>query len=123
MKSSNFAVSLVKYSLIDLVRHLLFWPLWWYSGGLWHTCKSTTRRIGYTWSSLALSVWLKNIFRPMYGQYDLASRLISFLMRFVQIVFRLLIMAAVTAMFAGLFLVYLVLPPLTVWLLIKNYYG
>ncbi len=42
--------------------------------------------------SLALFVWVKNIFRPMYAQTDLAGRLISFFIRLAQIIFRSFIM-------------------------------
>ncbi len=36
-------------------------------------------------------VWLKNLFVPMYGQKDAASFIISFVIRLIQIVFRLAI--------------------------------
>jgi hypothetical protein len=38
--------------------------------------------------ALALLVWIRNIFRPMYAQYDFAGILISFFIRLVQIIFR-----------------------------------
>ncbi len=116
----GFAVSFVKYSVIGLIKHFLYWPLWWYSGGLFSALKGTGRRIVNTWKGLGLGVWLNNIFRPMYGQYDFASRLISFFMRLVQIIFRMVIMVVLTIFFIILFLFYLVLPPLTVWMLITR---
>jgi len=120
MKSNSFAVSLVKYSIIGTIKHFVFWPLWWYSNGLFYALKSTGRRIRNTWKSLALGIWLQNIFRPMYGQYDIASRIISFFMRFVQIIFRLIIMIFLTVIFVALFIFYIALPPATVWLIIKQ---
>ncbi|PIX12175.1 hypothetical protein COZ73_00770, partial [Candidatus Falkowbacteria bacterium CG_4_8_14_3_um_filter_36_11] len=38
--------------------------------------------------SLALLIWIKNIGRPMYGQYDWQGRIISFFMRLIQIIIR-----------------------------------
>lgn len=38
--------------------------------------------------SLGILIWIKNIFRPMYGQTDWQGRLISLFVRIVQIIFR-----------------------------------
>lgn len=38
--------------------------------------------------SLGVLIWIKNIFRPMYGQTDWQGRLISLFIRIVQIIFR-----------------------------------
>lgn len=42
---------------------------------------------GYS-RTLAIRVWIKNIFVPMFGMHDWQSRLISFFMRVVQIIGR-----------------------------------
>lgn len=67
---------------------IIYFPFWWYSigfiralGSLWHFLKEKQEE-------LALFVWIKNIFRPMYGQHDITGRLVSFFMRLVQIIFR-----------------------------------
>ena len=121
MKSESFAISFVKYSIVGFFKHLLYWPLWWYSGGLFIALKGTMRWIINTWHGLALGIWLANIFRPMYGQYDVPSRIISFIMRVIQIIFRFIIMIILTAVFITLFIIYLILPPLSIWMLIKQY--
>jgi hypothetical protein len=46
------------------------------------------RGLRYRWQSAGLSVWLANFFVPMYGQHDLAGRLVSVVMRFVVLVGR-----------------------------------
>lgn len=104
---------------LKLIKHILFWPLWWYSSGLLVILKATGQRIYAAWKNLALDIWLKNIMRPMYGQYDTASRIISFIMRCFQIIFRFfifLIMAAVIALFP---VIYLAAPVLAIWQLFK----
>lgn len=67
---------------------IVYFPFWWYGVGFLETLK----KLGRFWlgqeQALGFSVWLKNIFVPMYGQADLAGRLISFFIRFVQIIFR-----------------------------------
>ena len=59
---------------------------------------------------LALGVWIKNIFVPMFGQRDWQSRLISVFMRIVNIVGRSIALFFWTLIVIFLVGVYLVLP-------------
>ena len=74
--------------LTELIRDVLYFPLWWYGRGLISLVKSVLNFLNDKQKSLALYVWIKNIFRPMYAQYDWQGMLISFFMRLVQIIFR-----------------------------------
>jgi hypothetical protein len=74
--------------IVQLIGEILYFPLWWYSVGfirlvslLKNFLRGRAKRIGF-------GVWVKNIFVPMYGQRDIGSRLISFVMRSIQIVVR-----------------------------------
>jgi hypothetical protein len=74
--------------VFQILGQVLYFPIWWYSTGflrqvmgIWNFWRQRERTLG-------LSVWIKNIFVPMYGQRDIASRIISFIIRLVQIVFR-----------------------------------
>jgi len=78
--------------LTELVWDILYFPLWWYGRGLVNLIKVIKNFLIDKQKSLALLVWVKNIFRPMYAQYDLAGILISFFMRLVQIIFRSMVM-------------------------------
>ena len=84
-KTSNLTLGNV---LLDVVVDIIFFPIWWYSFGLIKTTKRLASFVSDREKSLAFFVWLKNIFVPMYGQRDLPGRLISFFMRFFQIIFR-----------------------------------
>ncbi len=87
--------SFVFYSIqiiIELIRDVIYFPLWWYGRGLLDLLISMGHFLSDKEKSLALLVWVKNIFRPMYAQYDFAGMLISFLVRLVQIIVRSLIM-------------------------------
>jgi len=120
MEAKNPALIKIGETVLALVKHLLYWPLWWYSSGFLNTLRGTGRRIVGTWKSLALGIWLANIFRPMYGQYDFASRIISFFMRLVQVIFRMIIMVIMTVLILLIPIIYLALPVVTVWQLIIN---
>ncbi|MBI2552719.1 hypothetical protein HYW17_05470 [Candidatus Uhrbacteria bacterium] len=70
------------------VVDFLYTPIWWYSRGLWKQLKGVAGSFVARQDALAIDVWLKNLFVPMYGQYDIVGRLISFFMRLAQIVGR-----------------------------------
>jgi hypothetical protein len=97
--------------ILQVLGEILYFPVWWYSVGLLRFSKA----LGLFWlgqeESLGLSVWVRNIFVPMYGQRDIASRLISFVMRAVQIIFRGLILAFLLLILLAIWLGWLLLPP------------
>ena len=67
----------------------------------------------YREKGLALRVWVKNFWKPMYGQHDWQGRLISIFMRLVQIIFRSIVMLF-WMIVAGLLLVAWVIIPLII---------
>jgi hypothetical protein len=84
IKTTSSSISL----LSGILGMILYFPLWWYSLGFYRFAK----RIFLFWReqaySLAVLIWIKNIFVPMYGQGDFVGRLISFGVRLVQIIAR-----------------------------------
>jgi len=115
MKTQSFGQAGFNYLIFIPLKNFFYWPLWWYSSGVWLILKLTGHKIVGAWQGLALGVWLKNIFRPMYGQSDAASRIISFFMRLIQIILRLLLMLILLILLLLLPIIYLGLPVLTVW--------
>lgn len=63
--------------LFDLVR----FPWWWYSGGLKLVIIKCWRGFASTRARVALGIFAKYLFKPMYQDYTLQGRLISFGMR------------------------------------------
>lgn len=95
---------------LEAIFDIVYFPLWWYTAGakhalLWclHLFLSGNRR-------LAPGLWLKNIFVPMFGQYDWQGRIISFFMRTVQIVARTAALLIWLGVCVGLFLSWIALP-------------
>ena len=78
--------------ILKTLAEILYFPIWWYSLGLIETIQKGWRFWLEREKSLGFRIWVKNIFVPMYGQNDWAGRLISFLVRIVQIIFRLLVL-------------------------------
>lgn len=96
--------------LIQAVGEVLYFPIWWYSAGLF-TC---ARRLLKFWLDqeklLGVGVWIKNIFVPMYGQSDFAGRVISFLMRCFQIIVRSIVLFFFLILVLIVFLIWIFLP-------------
>lgn len=72
----------------EIFKNILFFPIWWYSRGLFSTVEKEVSFLSGQQNSLALMVWVRNIFKPMYGQTDWQGRFISFFMRLFQIMIR-----------------------------------
>ena len=75
-----------------IVRDIIYFPLWWYTEGLITIGKKLLIFLQNRQKSLALLIWIKNIHRPMYRQYDWQGMFISFFMRVIQIIIRSMIM-------------------------------
>ena len=78
--------------VLKIIGDIFYFPIWWYSVGLVRLLRNIWNFLRNKERSIGLFIWIKNIFVPMYGQRDWAGRLISFVMRLVQIVFRSLIL-------------------------------
>ena len=74
--------------ILKILGDIFYFPIWWYSVGLARQLKNVWIFLHNQEQGLGFYIWLKNIFVPMYGQRDWAGRLISFLVRSIQIIFR-----------------------------------
>ena len=120
MATNSFIFYSVKI-LAELVRDVLYFPLWWYSRGLINLLLGVKDFLVNKQKSLALYVWLKNIMRPMYAQDDLAGTLISFFVRLVQIIFRSVFLLFWSALAVLAVAAWLLLPPLVVYEIIFQF--
>ncbi|MDP3985727.1 MAG: hypothetical protein Q8P82_03100 [bacterium] len=77
MISLSYGTILIKETILDVVTT----PVWWYSRGLLRVLKSLRNHLSGFERSLGLRLWIKNLGKPMYGQYDIAGKIISFFMR------------------------------------------
>lgn len=86
------------------------WPFWWYTQGFVQMISFARQAISHYARQIALGVWIKNIFVPMYGARDWQSRIISFFMRSVQIVARSFLLFFYSLMICVLLVIYLIAP-------------
>jgi len=74
--------------LFEAFIDAIYFPFWWYTAGAKHAFLWCLSLLQSGNDNFAPGLWLKNIFVPMFGQYDIQGRIISFLMRLAQVVGR-----------------------------------
>ncbi len=109
MITNNFGLHTGKI-IVDLLKDIVYFPLWWYSRGLAQLVIKLKDFLLNKEKSLALLVWIKNIHKPMYGQYDWQGMLISFFMRLFQIIARGLFLLFWLILALVILLFWLILP-------------
>ncbi len=92
------------------LREIAMFPVWWYSRGLLMVMHALRESVAGYAQGLGIRVWVRNIFVPMYGQYDWQSRIISVFMRSMQIAFRGTFVVVLGLIALGLAFLYVVLP-------------
>lgn len=114
--NSNFFFFFSKVSL-KIIWDIIFFPLWWYSFGLLRFLNSLKIFLNERWIVIGAGVWLKNIFTPMYGQSDIASRLISFVIRLIQIIVRFFVFLIFVALALMALILWIFLPIAIIYLI------
>ena len=104
--------------IVSLVLELIYFPIWWYSVRFLRFFKNIRLFLIQREKSLGFLIWAKNILVPMYGQYDLAGRVISFFMRLVQIIARGFILLLWASLCFLALLLWLILPVALVYALL-----
>src|SRR3989338_1683872 len=106
--------------LLEAALDVIYFPLWWYTGGVKHAARWCFGLLNNGNRTLAPGLWLQNIFVPMFGQYDWQGKLVSFFMRSIQVVTRSIALLFWTVVCLILFLGWLVLPIVVVYGLITT---
>lgn len=114
MQPSRPALTL-RFIAVDVVGVVLYFPVWWYTAGAYRVFRWCWRRLSGAAGAFGIGIWLKNLFTPMYGQRDIASRIISFFMRLVTIVFYAVILAVYAVLLAILAILWIAVPAFIVW--------
>lgn len=109
----------ISNAVIDSLKSIAFFPVWWYGPGfarfgryLFLKFKNTNQQFGFT-------IWVKNIFKPMFGEADFSGRVISFFMRLVNIIARGVALMVVALWLLALAIIWLALPIISVLIFIK----
>lgn len=105
--------------LIEFAFDVAYFPVWWYSAGAKKVLFACGRMIADANRSMAPGMWLKNVFVPMFGQYDLGGRLTSFFIRVVNVIGRSIALFIWILIVFALFLLWLAFPLFVIWMLFE----
>ena len=108
----------IKFIVSDLILDILYFPIWWYSKGLKKALFFVLRQIKERSEDLALKILVVNLFKPMYGDYSFAGRVISFFARVVHLTFRLVLMIIWLALMLAVFVAWLIVPVVVIYQII-----
>lgn len=101
--------------LIEAVFDVIYFPVWWYTRGAVRSARWCFNLLKRGNQRLAPGLWLLNIFVPMYGQWDWQGRIISFFMRFFQIIIRTVGLLAWLSVCLALFVFWLIFPAIIMY--------
>lgn len=96
------------------LRDIVAFPVWWYTKGIAYAAQKLVYSARRQAANFAVGLWIKNLFVPMYGQYDWQGRIISFVVRLVQIIVRSIAYVVWLVMLAFMGFFYLCIPPLLI---------
>ena len=106
---------ILKSFIIEPITAILYFPIWWYSAALVKRIKGLGRRVKIIANFLGLKILLVNLFKPMFGEYSRSGRIISFFMRCILLVWRMILFVFGTLFFVCLFFVWIFLPLIALW--------
>ncbi len=109
--TSHPLVRAVRFLVWDIALDSVRMIVWWYTEGLTLTAGKLARAWQEMESFVALRVWARHLFVPMYGLRDWQSRVISVFMRFFLLAWKVFFMAVWTVLTAGIFAGWVFLPP------------
>jgi len=119
MKQQNLVLQSLKYIIIDLLGDFVKFPIWWYGKGTYRALMFCVNGFLNAEKSLGLKVWVKNIFKPMFGQTDWQGKIISFFMRVFQIIGRTIALVIYFVLLVIVFIIWLLLPVFIVFQLLS----
>ena len=109
MASSNLGLA-ARYFFVDSIGGVARFPLWWYGRGLGLAAARASASVAHASRSLALGVWVRNLFVPMYVEKGVEGRLISFFVRFAMVCLRGFAVGAWALLVWAAFVLYVLAP-------------
>lgn len=102
---------------------VIYFPYWWYTKGLARVanfCLSTV--ISYA-RNIGFVIWLKHLFKPMYGDYTWEGRIISVFMRFLILIYKLINLVVRSVIMLVIFLGWVLLPILILYYILYQIFN
>ena len=111
---------LAQRMVIEFALDVLYFPLWWFTGGAKDAFKFCVHLFRLGNAQFAPGLWLKNIFVPMFGQNDWQGRLVSFFVRLGNVIFRSMILLVWLVVVVILYALWFAFPIFVTWMLLTS---
>ncbi len=118
--AKNILVQASKLLILDYILEILYFPVWWYGVGLQNAFSFFTRGVAEADRNTGFTLLIKNIFKPMFAQYDKQGRIISFVMRLVLIFYKGLLFILMLLFDFITLVFWVLLPVMVIWGLSYN---
>ncbi len=117
----NIFLNTIKLITVDLLGDVLYFPIWWFTLGLKKSALFFWSQFLGLEAGLGFRIWFLNLFQPMFGQRDIAGKLISFVIRLVQIFVRGLLLILGFVVILAAFIVWVWSPVIILAMLAYNF--
>lgn len=107
--------------LLELILDILYFPIWWYTSGAERALIFCIGLLKDANGMLAPGLWLKNIFVPMFGQWDWQGRIVSFFMRLANVIGRSIGLFIWLIVVVILFLIWVLFPMFILYMLFTSF--
>lgn len=115
-----FFLQFARYITLDIFGSVIAFPVWWYGAGFVEVLRFVGQALAYRIKSYGFVLWIKSLFVPMYGQYDLAGRIVSVFMRLVVLIGRGLGLVVEAFVYTILLILWILAPVLVIFGIIWN---
>ncbi len=112
----NIFSTAIKYVAVEILWDIVYFPIWWYTKGLariWQYARDSA--LFHIVRRLGLGIWMKSMFKPMYGDYTKEGRIISFFMRIVVLIWKLIATFMWLILLFVLIIVWIALPAVIIY--------
>jgi hypothetical protein len=120
ISNMNYLGQFLKITIVELVLGVLYFPIWWYTGGLVIVAGKTWNNVRDANNQLAWTLLGRYLFTPMYGDYTRSGRAISFFIRLIWYALITVLMLIVLLVNVVMVLGWLALLPATLVFIIRN---
>jgi len=105
---------------LEFFFDFLYAPIWWYTHGLVRAMRFAARLVATGNAQFAPGLWLRNVFVPMFGQYDWQGRLVSFFVRLINVIIRFILLVIWVIFSLCVFTLWIALPIIIIYMLVRS---
>ncbi len=116
-------VKATRFVLGDVLFDVFRFPVWWYTTGTKNAAQFTWQEFLSILNRLSIPILVRNLGKPMYGDYSKSGRIISFFVRIIVFVFRFFGMLIWSVVLLAGFIAWLALMPAIVYQIVRQFIG